>query len=122
MSFFSNLDWGNWLLGMWIAIATGVSTAGMASIALYFQKPNEHNPAHAEFWISGGIIMAMTSGKDFFLYLNQNPAPKFKKREETVEVTKPTPRGGMVTTTVTDRSVVPIDDPLPSPPAKPKGE
>lgn len=121
MSFFKNLDWGNWFLGMWIAIATGVSTAGLASIALYFQKPNEHNPLHAEFWISGAIIMAMTSGKDFFLYLNQNPAPKFKKREETVEVTKPTAKGGTVTATTKDTSVVPIDEPLPGVP-KPAGK
>lgn len=94
MNVFGQLDWGNWFLGMWVAIATGFSTAGIASFALYFQNPSEHNPTHSEFWVSAGIIMAMTSGKDFLLYISQNPTPKIKT---TTSVTATDSSGSSVT-------------------------
>ncbi len=80
MSFLSDLDWGNWFYGMWVAAGTAFATSASVSFMLYFQNPQEHNPSHLEFWVSAGMIGLMTGGKDFFLYLKQNPAPRIITR------------------------------------------
>jgi hypothetical protein len=112
MKIFSELDWSNWLYGMWVATVTGLSTSATVSFMLYFQKPEEHNPMHSEFWVSAAMIAFMTSGKDFFLYLKQNPAPKIiTEVTGTKTVTAPT---GEVTTTVVQKTTT-VEAPAPNP-------
>jgi hypothetical protein len=96
-----NLDWGNWFYGMWLAVASGLSTAGLVSCAQYLQNKDEHNISHQEFWVSFGMIVAITSGKDFFLYLSQNPAPKIITQQSTVSAIQQSTPAGTITATQT---------------------
>ena len=89
---------------MWVAIGSGLATSASVSFMLYFQKPEEHNPMHSEFWISAAMIAFMAGGKDFFLYLKQNPAPAIKTKTEMVGTKTVTAPTGETTTTVVQKT------------------
>ncbi len=79
---FSNLDWGNWAYGMWVAVIGGASNGVIAGLGLTLIDPKTFNTSTAAFRKMVIGLFVVSAVKDFFLYLAQNPAPK--------EVTKTT--------------------------------
>ena len=73
MKLFSNLDWDDWLYGMWVAVATGASGSVLAGLFVNTVVPNV---SKGQFWMLLGGFFVLGAAKDFFLYINKNPAPK----------------------------------------------
>lgn len=85
MRLFSNLDWDDWFYGMWVAIGTGASTSVLSGLFVNQIIPGSQD----KFWklLSGFFVLGAV--KDFFLYINKNPAPKRKTETDTKVVTVP---------------------------------
>lgn len=73
MSIFRNLDWDDWLYGMWVALATGSSGSVLAGLFVNTVIPNV---SKGQFWTLLFGFFVLGGVKDFFLYINKNPAPK----------------------------------------------
>ncbi len=73
MSLFRNLDWDDWFYGMWVAVATGASGSVLAGLFVNTVVPNV---SKSQFWTLLGGFFVLGAAKDFFLYINKNPAPK----------------------------------------------
>ncbi len=80
MGFFANLDWENWLLGLWVAVIGGGSNSVTAGLGLLVLDPKDFNAQQGRFWALVGGLFLISAVKDFFLYLSQSPAPKIKTK------------------------------------------
>ena len=76
MPLLSNLDWGNWAYGLWVAVVGGGANAVTAGIGLLVIDPKDFNLQQGKLWGLIGGLFVLSAVKDFFLYLSQNPAPK----------------------------------------------
>ncbi len=110
---FGDLDIGEWVRGGLSAFISGGAGAVTAGFVVGANDPTHYNPSTWKFYelvfsvfLTSGLLSAMN-------FWRTKPIPDHKKREETREETKPLPKGGTITTTVKDTSVVPIDEPLP---------
>lgn len=70
--FFKNLDWDDWFYGMWVAIGTGASSSVINGVFVNAVVP----AAQDKFWLLICGFFVTGAIKDFFLYINKNPAPK----------------------------------------------
>lgn len=116
--FWSGLDWDNWLYNLLKGVFSAGATSAQSGLIASGIKPESFafgSSSSLKFmglsWVFGAVTFT-------FAFMSKSGLPEKKQREETIEVTKPTAKGGTVTTTITDRSVVPIDDPLPGTPKK----
>lgn len=115
--FWSGLDWDSWSYSLLKGIMSGGASgaSAMLNAALIDSKdwalgsPNSFRMLW-QSWLLGAAMFT-------FAFMSKSGLPDKKQREETREETKPLPKGGTVTTTVKDTSVVPINEPLP-----PKGD
>lgn len=117
--FWTGLDWDNWLYNL----IKGVISAGAASaqngvIAAGLSPQNFALGSSGSLkfmglsWFFGALMFTLA-------FMSKSGLPDKKQREETVAETKPLPKGGQVTVTTKDTSIVPIDEPLPGTPQKP---
>ncbi len=72
---FSNLDWGNWGYGLWVAVIGGASNGVIAGLGLTIIDPQNFNFSTAAFRKMVIGLFVVSAVKDFFLYLAQHPAP-----------------------------------------------
>jgi hypothetical protein len=86
MKLLQNLDWDDWLYGMWVAIATGSSGSVLAGMFVNVVVPNV---TKGQFWTLLGGFFVLGAVKDFFLYINKNPAPKRKITTDTQVIVAP---------------------------------
>jgi hypothetical protein len=80
MRLFENLDWDDWLYGMWAAVASGASGSVLAGLFVNTVIPNV---TKGQFWTLLVGFFVLGGVKDFFLYINKNPTPKRIKTKET---------------------------------------
>ena len=86
MPLLDNLDWGNWLRGLWAAVVGGGANAVVAGMGLNFVDPNHFNAHPSDFYKMVGALFALNGTLSFFMYLKQNPLPtSVSKTTVTVE-------------------------------------
>ena len=78
-----NMDWQNWLEGMWVAVVGGASNAVLAGMTLNFVDPKDFNVRSHEFYQVVVSLFVVSAIKDFFLYLSQNPLPRLISKTTT---------------------------------------
>jgi len=82
---FSNLDWGNWMYGLWVAVIGGASNGVLAGLGLTLVDPKDFNFSTAAFRKMVIGLFVVSAVKDFFLYLAQHPAPVEAKLIEVIK-------------------------------------
>lgn len=119
---FSELDYGEWIRGALAAFVSGGAGAVTAGFVVGTKDPTHYNLGTFDFYELVFAVFFASGLLGLMNFLRVKPIPDFKKREETREETKPLPKGGSVTTTTKDTSVVPINEPLPGAPPKSDGK
>ena len=98
MSFFRDLDWSNWLLGLWNAVVGGSSSGVIAG--LVGSNVDPHGDAKFGSMPSLKLMasVALASGAfHFFAYLKQNPSPGLIKTTTTVFTKEERPTQTVIT-------------------------
>lgn len=92
------LDWSNWLYGLFAGMIGGGSTAVTGALAASAIDSHDFGLGTARSFKLMAAMFAMSAAKDMFLYLKQNPLPKVVT-VTTVETTQQmTPKSTVVTT------------------------
>jgi hypothetical protein len=87
VQFWRNLDWSNWLYGMWVAVVHGGANAVVGGFSIFIQDPSHFNMQRSAFYEVVLTIWGVSSTLGFFLYLSQHPAPdKIVSKETTTFV------------------------------------
>lgn len=106
-----NLDWENWLYGLFAGGIGGGATAITGGIAAGAIDSHFSLFSASSFKLMG-LMFAMSFIKDAALYLSQSPLPKVKTVVTTTKVTDNTLPGEKRVTTVEETHVEPMP-PLP---------
>lgn len=106
------LDFGNWVMGLWAAFIGGGAGAFSAGLATIVVDPHDFNIYSVRFWkVVGGTFIISGLGP-FFAYLHTKPLPDVKQIEKTVQITTPaTATTPKVVETVTEKHSEPISAP-----------
>ncbi len=107
------LDWSDWILGLWSAVITGGSSAVVSAFGLMVMDPKDFNPQGEKLYMVAGQLFLWTGFLGMLNFLRQKPAPAFKTVEKTVETTTVGAKAPTVVETVKETVVAPI-------PAEPK--
>jgi len=107
---FSNLDWGNWLYGLFAAFigggATAVSTAFTVSMVdphdFAFGGPKSLHVMWLTFLVNGCIVG--------FAFLKQNPLPQVKVVTTVETTTRQEHPSAVVKTTIEETKMEPVKD------------
>jgi hypothetical protein len=73
---FSDMDWGNWLKGLWAAVIGGGSNAVVSAVGLNMTDPNHFNSQTPDFYRVVGTLFCASAIVSFFMYLKQSPLPQ----------------------------------------------
>ena len=100
-----NLDWGNWIYGLFAGGIGGGASAVSGAFAASAIDSTHFGFGSTASWKLMGLMFLMNFMKDGFLYLKQNPLPTVKTvtKVETVERQQHPP--AVVTTTVEETKV-----------------
>ncbi len=96
----NHLDWGNWIYGLFAALIGGGSTAVVGAMAVSAIDSREFSLGSLNSIKVMGIMFLWSGGKDFFLYLKQNPLPAILRETTVQTVEKLQNPPAVVTTTV----------------------
>lgn len=103
------LDFSNWVMGLWAAFIGGGAGAFSAGLATIVVDPRDFNIYTAKFWqVVFGTFVISGLGP-FFAYLHTKPLPDVKQIEKTVQTTTPaTATSPKIVETITEKTVEPI--------------
>lgn len=87
MGFFSELDFGDWLYGLFAAVVSGGANAVVGGVALNLVDPRHFNTLNPDFYKLVVTLFLANGTMAFFLYLKQNPVPKIVHKEVTTTTT-----------------------------------
>jgi hypothetical protein len=112
-SFLDNLDWGNWLYGLFAGGIGGGATAITGGIAAGAIDSHFSMGTSNSFKLMG-LMFVLSFIKDVALYLSQSPLPKVKTVTTTTKVMDQPAPGEKRVTTIEETHVEPISPPPPA--------
>lgn len=107
------LDFGNWVMGLWAAFIGGGAGAFSAGLATIVVDPHDFNVYALKFWkVVFGTFVISGLGP-FFAFLHTQPIPAVKEVTSTVQTTTGGSAPPKVVETVTEKRIEPV---TPTPP------
>jgi hypothetical protein len=100
MQFFRDLDWGNWLYGLFYGSIGGGANSVSGALGAVIVDPKHFAFGSTSSFKLMGVIFLLTFMKDASLYLAQKPLPPIKTVTTTETVQQTTRPAATVTTTI----------------------
>jgi hypothetical protein len=100
MQFFRDLDWGNWLYGLFYGSIGGGANSVSGALGAVIVDPKHFAFGSAASFKLMGVIFLLTFMKDASLYLAQKPLPPIKTVTTTETVQQTTRPASTITTTI----------------------
>jgi hypothetical protein len=85
--FLKEMDWGNWLAGLWAAVIGGGANAVAGGVAINMVDPHHFNAQNSDFYRLVIGLFAANATVSFFMYLKQNPVPQHLVSKTTATLT-----------------------------------
>ena len=108
---FGELNFGDWLYGLFAAFIGGGATAVVAAFSINMVDPQHFNTSSPDFY---KIVLAMFGSSGLInalMFLRSKPLPDVKKVVTTTETTEVTSHPmARVVTTVEETKMVPVDN------------